>query len=291
MRLLSRFQTLVKSLSRGAAIVLSLLALSGCELAVLDPKGVVAAQEKQILIDSLAIMLAIVIPTLIAIAAFAWWFRAGNPRAQRRPDFIYSGQIELVVWSIPALTVLLLSGVIWIGSHQLDPAAPLEGKAEPIEVDVVSLDWKWLFLYPAQQVASINQLVVPVGAPLRLKLTSASVMTTFFVPQWGSMIYTMNGMTSHLNLRADAAGEYLGVAAHLSGEGFSDMKFSARAVSPEEFAQWAKAASGKPFDEAAYRELEKQGTAAAALLPLANPKLFDDIVAQKLPPGPGPALR
>ena len=290
---LARSVKLDRRIKLAPAVVFAVaLALSGCELAVLDPRGPVAAQEKQILVDSLAIMLAIVIPTLIAIVAFAWWFRAGNTHARRRQDFIYSGQIELVVWSIPALTVLLLAGVIWIGSHRLDPAAPIEGEGEPIEIDVISLDWKWLFLYPDRKLASINQLVVPIGAPLYLRLTSASVMTAFFVPQWGSMIYTMNGMTSHLNLRADAAGEFMGLASNLSGEGFSEMKFAARAVSPQAFAKWAKdAADGAPFDEAAYRRLQQQGTAAASAQPLADPKLFEKIVSQKLPPGPGPVSR
>ena len=272
-----------------AALALA-FALSGCEIAVLDPKGPIAQQDLQIMVDSLAIMLAIVIPTILAIGLFAWWFRAGNTKARYRPEFEYSGQVELVVWSIPALTVLLLGGVIWIGSHDLDPAVPIEGAAEPLTIQVVSLDWKWLFLYPDQKVASVNELVAPVGVPLKLQLTSGSVMTAFFVPQWGSMIYTMNGMTSRLNLRADVAGDYLGLATHISGDGFSDMRFKARAVSPEDFAKWAKgaAAADPPFDAAAYAELQKQAPAKASLHALADAKLFDDIVSQKLPPGPGP---
>jgi cytochrome o ubiquinol oxidase subunit 2 len=269
-------------------VLASPFALSGCDAALLNPKGPIAAQDMQILVDSLAIMLAIVIPTIVAIAGVAWWFRAGNARARYRPDFEYNGQVELVVWSIPALTVLLLAGVIWIGSHQLDPADPVEGAGEPLTVEVVSLDWKWLFLYPDQKVASVNELVVPVGVPLVLKLTSGSVMTAFFVPQWGSMIYTMNGMTTHLNLRADEAGEYLGLATQISGDGFADMRFKARAVSPADFAQWAKSAAGAPFDAGAYSELAKQAPAGASLHPLAEPHLFDDIASQKLPPGPGP---
>ncbi len=265
-------------------------ALSGCGLAVLDPKGPIAAQDKQILVDSLAIMLTIVVPTIVAIAVFAWWFRAGNARATYRPEFEYSGQIELVVWSIPALTVMLLSGVIWIGSHRLDPAEPLDGPEPPVRVQVVSLDWKWLFIYPDQNMISVNELVVPVGAPLKIELTSGSVMTAFFVPRWGSMIYTMNGMTSHLNLRADEAGDYSGLASHISGAGFSDMHFRARAVTPEAFAQWAKEASAaSPFDEAAYKELARQGSAAKAARPLAASHLFEDIVSQKIPPAPGPS--
>ena len=270
------------------AALAPVLGLSGCQFAVLNPQGPIATQENQILVDSLAIMLAIVVPTLFAIAGFAFWFRAGNARARYRPDFAYSGRIELVVWSIPALTVLLLAGVIWIGSHQLDPAVAIEGASEPLEVEVVSLDWKWVFVYPRQKLVSVNELVVPAGAPLSLSLTSGSVMTAFFVPQWGSMIYTMNGMTSHLNLRADRPGTYLGLASHLSGDGFSDMHFVARAVSPKDFADWAASAAGPSFDAAAYKQLARQGLAGQSLRPLGEAKLFDDIVSQKLAPAPGP---
>ena len=267
----------------------ALLALSGCDVAVLDPKGPIAAQDGQILVDSVAIMLAIVAPTILAIVGFAWWYRAGNPRARYRPDFEYSGQLELVVWSIPALTVLLLSGVIWVGSHDLDPSMPVEGAGKPLTIQVVSLDWKWLFIYPEQRIVSVNQLVAPVGRPLHLELTSASVMSAFFVPQWGSMIYLMNGMTTRLNLRADAAGDYLGLSSNLDGDGFSHMTFNAKAVAPGDFAAWAAAAAGPGFDAAAYKELAKQGLAKPGQQPLADAALFSDIASQKLPPGPGPA--
>jgi cytochrome o ubiquinol oxidase subunit 2 len=276
---------------RLAVVAASAISLSACNLSILNPVGPIGAAEKSILIDSLAIMLAVVVPTILAICVFAWWFRAANARAQYLPDWAYSGQIEMVVWGIPLLVILLLGGVAWIGAHDLDPAKPLSADAKPIVIQVVSLDWKWLFLYPDQRIASVNELVAPVGVPLRLELTSGSVMTAFFAPQWGSMIYTMNGMTSHLNLRADQPGDTLGLASHLSGDGFSDMQFAARAVSPAAFAYWVKAAAGArpPFDAAAYKELQKQGRAERSAHPLADVRLFDDIVSRKLPPGPGPS--
>src|SRR6201989_2326899 len=163
---------------------------------ILDPQGPIATADKTILIDSIAIMLAIVLPTIAAIFAFAFWFRQSNPRALYRADWAHSGRIELVVWSIPALTVILLGGVAWIGAHQLDPARPVEGTGQSLTIQVVSLDWKWLFIYPDQRIATVNSLTVPVGAPLHLQLTSASVMNAFFVPQLGSLIYTMNRMTT-----------------------------------------------------------------------------------------------
>jgi len=140
-------------------------------------------------------MLAIVIPTMIATLAFAWWYRASNTRAVYKPDFTYSGKIELIVWSIPTLTIFFLGGVIWIGSHKLDPFEPIPSVTKPLEIEAVSFDWKWLFIYPQQNIATVNQLIVPVGRPLHFRITSASVFNAFFVPRLGSMIYAMPGMT------------------------------------------------------------------------------------------------
>jgi len=265
--------------------------LTGCQTGILDPKGPVSAAEKSILIDSLIIMLAIVVPTIVAIAGFAWWFRASNSRARYLPDWSYSGQIEMVVWGIPLLVILLLGGVAWIGSHDLDPYKPLESASKPLDVQVVSLDWKWLFIYPEQKIASVNQLFVPEGVPLHLSLTSASVMNAFFVPQLGSMIYTMNGMTTQLNLQADEIGVFHGLSSHFSGDGFSDMNFNVHVVSQQDFIDWAKKAhSAMILDAASYRDLSKQTIhVVPATFTLTDDGLFQSIVTQKLPPGPGPA--
>ena len=260
---------------------------------ILDPQGPIAAAEKVILIDSIAIMLAIVLPTIAAIFAFAFWFRHSNPRAIHLPDWEYSGRLELVVWSIPALTVILLGGVAWIGSHQLDPAKPVAGTGVGVTIQVVSLDWKWLFIYPDQRVASLNSLTVPIGSPLHFELTSASVMNVFFVPQLGSMIYTMNGMVNRLELRADEVGTYQGLSAHFSGDGFPDMLFDVHVVSQSEFADWASGAgrSGGPLDRRAYDELVRQSVPKdKPVYKLTDPLLFHDIATQAIPPAPGPTL-
>lgn len=258
---------------------------------ILDPQGPVAAGDATILIDSVAIMLAIVVPTILATLAFALWFREGNSRAQYRPEFAYSGRIELVVWSIPALTIILLGGVIWIGSHQLDPRAPVPGTGSPVRIQVVSLDWKWLFIYPDQRIATINSLTVPVGAPLQFELTSASVMNVFFVPQLGSMIYTMNGMVSRLNLRADAEGDYRGLSAHFSGDGFPDMMFDVHVVSALDFPNWvsATAKTDRELNIDSYKDLFKQATEPGRpAYRLGDPLLFDAISTQAIAPQPGP---
>jgi cytochrome o ubiquinol oxidase subunit 2 len=273
------------------AICMAPIALTACQPAVLDPQGLIGIAEKTILIDSVAIMLAIVIPTIAATFAFAWWFRASNTRARYLPNFAYSGRIEMIIWSIPLLTIILLGGVAWIGSHDLDPAKPLASTTPPLEVQVVSLDWKWLFIYPEQRVASVNQLVVPAGVPVHFSLTSASVMNAFFIPQLGSMIYTMNGMTTQLNLQADAPGTFRGLSSHYSGDGFADMHFEVQAVPAEGFAAWIETTrkTGPTLDPASYATLSKQSIGAAPFtFRSADPTLFQQIVTQKLPPGPGP---
>jgi cytochrome o ubiquinol oxidase subunit II len=267
------------------------LFLSGCDSAVLDPKGPIGDANKTILIDSVAIMLAIVVPTILATLAAAWWYRSSNTRAQYLPDFEYSGQLEVIVWAIPLLTIMLLGGVAWVGSHDLDPAVPLVSTEEPLDVQVVSLDWKWLFIYPDQHVASVNRLVIPAGTPIRFSLTSGSVMTAFFVPQLGSMIYTMNRMRTQLNLAADQPGVFRGLATQISGDGFADMHFEVEAKSKEDFYNWlGKArADGPELTPASYIELSKQSIVPAPYtFRTVADGVFDKILDQTLPPGPGP---
>src|SRR5258708_7176871 len=260
---------------------------------LLDPQGPIGAAEKTILIDSLAIMLAIVLPTIVAIFAFAYWFRASNTRAFYWPDWEYSGRVEMVVWSIPALTVILLGGVAWIGSHQLDPAAPVAGTGSPVRIQVVSLDWKWLFIYPDQGIATVNALTVPAGAPLHFELTSGSVMTAFFIPQFGSMIYTMNGMVTRLELRAYNEGSFQGRPAHFSGGGFPEMLFDVHVVPQLAFPNWvaSTARSDRVLNADSYGKLARQSVETTKpTYRLDDPRLFEAIATQKIPPAPGPRL-
>jgi cytochrome o ubiquinol oxidase subunit II len=248
-----------------AVVLVAAMALGGCSQGVLDPHGPVASAERQILFNSLGIMLAIVIPTIVATLGVAWWFRSSNRRATYLPDFEYSGRLELLVWSIPAMTVLLVGGVAWVGAHDLDPRKPISSTAKPLTIQVVSLDWKWLFIYPEQGIASINHLTVPVGTPLNFELTSSGVMNSFFVPQLGSQIYTMSGMVTRLQLQADHPGSYPGLSSNFSGEGFADMRFTVDAVPAAQFAQWVTAArnSGPALDAASYADLAKPSRAVA----------------------------
>jgi cytochrome o ubiquinol oxidase subunit 2 len=270
-------------MSKALAPVLLLVSLLGGCGGVLDPHGPVGASEKLILIDSVAIMLSIVVPVILATFGIAWWFRASNKRASYLPDWDFSGHLELIIWAIPALVITFLGGIAWFGSHTLDPYKPLSSNAKPMEIDVVSLDWKWLFIYPAEGIATVNQLVVPTGTPLHFRLTSSGVMNSFFVPQLGSQIYTMAGMTSQLNLEADQAGDYRGLSAQFSGEGFADMAFNVRAVPPSQYAQWIGEAKGRgaALDSTAYAALAAPSkNAAPVTYKSVDPALFDAIVSE-----------
>ena len=281
----------VRRLAFRLAPLSAILLLSGCDLGVLDPKGPIGDANLQILINSVAIMLAIVVPTVVATLAVAWWFRSSNTRAQYLPDFEYSGSLELIVWAIPLLTILLLGGVAWVGSHDLDPANPIESTDEPINVQVVSLDWKWLFIYPDQHVASVNRLVIPAGVPIHFSLTSGSVMTAFFTPQLGSMIYTMNRMRTQLFLEAHEPGTFRGLATQLSGDGFADMHFEVVAKTSPEFYDWLgqARASGEDLTRERYIELSKQSIVKEPFtFKTVADDLFEKILDQTLPPGPGP---
>jgi len=271
-------------------LLVSAAALSGCSEGVLDPKGPVAAAERLILFDSLGIMLAIVIPTVLATLAVAYWFRASNRRAGYQPEFAYSGRLELLVWSIPLMTVLLVGSVAWIGAYDLDPPKPIPSSAKPVMVQVASLDWKWLFVYPEEGVASVNHLTIPVGTPVSFELTSSGVMNSFFVPQLAGQIYTMAGMVTHLNLQADHSGTYRGMSANFSGEGFADMHFNVDAVTPEAFAEWVAStrSSGPVLDAQAYAALVQPSKAVAPFTYRSMaPGLFAGILSAGLQPDDG----
>jgi cytochrome o ubiquinol oxidase subunit 2 len=275
------------ALLRISVAVLPVL-ISACSAGVLDPHGPVGDAERHILFDATVIMLCVVVPVIAGTFLFAWWFRAGNLKAKRRPEWAYEGRIEFVVWTIPALVVLFLGGIAWIGSHDLDPREPLHPReplrssSAPLDIQVVSLDWKWLFIYPGFGVASVNHLVVPVGMPLRFRLTSAGVMNSFFIPQFGSQIYTMAGMATELNLQTDDPGTFGGLSAQFSGDGFSDMRFDVVAVPTVEFEKWVEAtrAQGGSLDAKEYATLVQPSERNAPIsFGAVSGGLFDAIVA------------
>jgi cytochrome o ubiquinol oxidase subunit 2 len=270
---------------RAISITSAAMLLASCSEGVLDPRGPVGKAVRIILYDSTAIRLAVVIPVIVLTLVFAWWFRAKNKRARYRPDWEYSGRIEMIIWSIPALIVLFLGGIAWTGSHDLDPPLPLAESTAPLDIEVVSLDWRWLFIYPHEGIASLNRLVVPAGVPLRFRLTSTTVMNSFFVPQLGTQIYTMPNMVTRLNLQADEPGTFEGLSAQFSGDGFSDMRFDLVSTEAEAFKSWVSATKtqGGVLDAGTFEELVKPAKAdGAQTYAQVSEGLFDRISSRSM---------
>ncbi|WP_427309527.1 ubiquinol oxidase subunit II [Cupriavidus sp. H39] len=255
--------------------------LSGCNLELLNPKGSIGEQEKSLILVSLFVMLMVVIPVIVLTLWFAWRYRETNTSAAYAPKWAHSTRIEVVVWGIPCVIVACLAVLIWDSTHKLDPYRPLESQVKPVQVDVIALNWKWLFIYPEYGVASLNQLAIPVGTPINFRLTAESMMNSFFIPQLGSMVYAMAGMQTRLHLIADTPGTYLGQSAAYSGAGFSDMHFKTVATSREAFDAWIQAAraSSQALDLNTYRALERPSSKDPVTLYAAvAPKLFDQVV-------------
>lgn len=266
-----------------AAGVLALLPMSGCTLELLDPKGSIGEQEKQLILIALGVMLLVVIPVILLTLYFGWRYRESNTSAKYSPKWAHSTRIEIVVWTIPVLIVIALAVIIWETTHSLDPYKPLESDVKPVRVEVVALNWKWLFIYPDYGVATVNQLPLPVDTPVEFKLTAESLMNSFFIPQLGSMVYTMAGMQTKLHLIANHTGDYLGMSAAYSGAGFSDMKFKARVVDRATFDQWVKQAQASPstLDADMLRKIEQPGTGVPiAVFANVTPGMFDGIVGK-----------
>lgn len=270
-----------KMLSAGALGSLTLL--SGCDFALLDPKGAVGVAEKHLIAVSVWAMLIVVIPVIVLTLVFAYRYRASNRSATYAPKWSHSTPIEIVVWTIPTLIIIFLAVITWKTTHELDPYKPIESNVKPIDVDVVALDWKWLFIYPSLGIASVNQLALPVDTPVNFHITSDSVMNSFFIPQLGSQIYAMAGMQTSLHLIANEAGDYEGLSANFSGKGFSDMKFRALAMNPADFQAWVqKVKAAQPqLSMDAYGSLAKPSEAnPVEYFSTVDPKLFHNIIAK-----------
>ncbi|MFZ8199598.1 ubiquinol oxidase subunit II [Alteromonas portus] len=236
------------------------LTLAGCSGGVLDPKGQVGMDEKNLIILCTILMLIVVVPVIVLTLYFAWKYRASRDFEIYTPKWAHSTKIEAVVWSIPILIVISLSVITWRSTHALDPYSPLEGKGEHLTVEVVSLNWKWLFIYPEQGIATVNELVFPANKPVAFKITSESTMNSFFIPQLGSQIYSMAGMETKLHLIADEPGTYKGISSNYSGAGFTGMKFNAIATPTEgDFNDWVASVkqAQTPLTSASYEQLAK----------------------------------
>jgi cytochrome o ubiquinol oxidase subunit 2 len=234
--------------------------LTGCSTIVLfDPKGPIGESERFVILAAIALMAIVVIPVFIMAFWFPRQYRASNSRSTYMPKWSYSAKIDLVMWAVPIAIVTVLAILAWTRTHELDPYKPIASAEKPITIEAVSLDWKWLFIYPDQNIATVNQITFPVKAPVSFKLTSDTVMTSFFIPQLGSQIYAMGGMQTRLHLLADKPGTYAGQNNQISGVGYVNMHFLAHAVSREEFQAWVQKVRQSPdkLDRQRYEQLAR----------------------------------
>jgi len=243
------------------------LTLTGCDWVLMNPSGDIAWQQRDLLIFATLLMLIIIIPVMALTLWFAWKYRASNTKAEYAPDWHHSTRLELVIWSAPLAIILVLGTVTWITTHTLDPYRPLEridaerplaADIKPLEVEVVALDWKWLFLYPEYGIATVNELAAPIDTPIRFKLTASSMMNSFFIPALAGQIYAMPGMETRLNAVINKEGIYKGFSANYSGDGFSHMHFKFHGLTQTGFDQWVeKVRTGNPFGRDEYLTLEQ----------------------------------
>lgn len=267
--------------------------LVGCSHVILfDPKGPVGDAERSLIITAIALMSIVVIPVHVMVLLFSRRYRASNTKATYAPRWNYSAKIDWVIWLVPIAIVTVLGILAWRETRHLNPYKPIDPSIKPIRIEAVSLDWKWLFIYPDHHIGTVNQLVFPARVPLSFRITSDTVMTSFFIPQLGSQIYAMAGMQTRLHLMADEAGVYSGQNQQFSGRGFSDMNFKAIAVSPEEFKAWVQRAGQSPhkLDPARMEELAKPSIGyPVTYFSSVKPGLFDDIIDKYMPNSTNPA--
>ncbi len=278
------------SFFRTCLTLLGAVSLSGCSLALFDSKGTIGVQEGNLILTAIGLMLLVVIPAIVMTVLFGWRYRASNKAATYSPDWSHSYGIEAVVWGGPILIIVVLAMITWKTSHSLDPYKPIESEVKPIQVDVVAMNWKWLFIYPEQGVAAVNELVFPVNTPVSFSITSDSVMNTLSIPQLGGMVYAMAGQRTQLHLVANEPGDYFGQSGNYSGNGFSSMRFTTHVGSEADFEAWvARArAGGSALDFARFKALARPGEPVNHRYPVhpvtyysnVQPGLFKQIIDQ-----------
>lgn len=282
---------MLKKYVRILLMVVPAALFTGCGTVLLHPAGAIAKQQGHLIVVSTLLMLVVILPVMALTVLFAWRYRKSNTRAAYTPDWDHSTQLELVIWAVPLLIIIALGAVTWISTHTLDPYRSLHksaGAARPLTVEVVALDWKWLFIYPEQGIAVVNDLAAPVDAPIDFKITASSVMNSFFIPALAGQIYAMPGMQTELHAVIDHAGDYDGFSANYSGAGFSDMRFKFHGMSEADFQKWVQAAkaSGRTLDRDRYLVLQRPSKRdAVRRYASVSPDLYEAILARTVTDG------
>jgi len=269
-------------------ILSPLLLLGGCSLKqvpVLSPDGPIASMERDLLFVGVGLMLIVVIPVFVMAAWFGWHYRASNSKARYEPEWSYSAGIDAVIWLVPIVIVAVLSMMVFIYSQRLDPYKPIASTKSPLHVEAISLDWKWVFIYPKQHIATVNELVIPTGTPVSMKLTSDTVMDSLYIPGLVGQIYTMAGMQTQLHMLAKKPGSFIGRNTNYSGRDFADQHFAVQAMPGAGFRAWLTKARQSPqtLGAATYARLERPGTSGAVTYSAVEPNLFYKVIAKYSP--------
>jgi len=243
----------------GLVPLLGTLLLGGCNMTLLNPTGQVGLEQRNLIITATLLMLLVVVPVIVMTFLFAWKYRASNKNAVYTPKWSHSTKIEVAVWTIPVLIIIALGYITYKSTHSLDPYRPIESDVKPVTIEVVALDWKWLFIYPEQGIATVNELAAPVDRPIEFKITASTVMNSFYVPALAGQVYAMPGMQTQLHAVINKAGEYEGFSANYSGAGFSNMRFTFHGLSNEDFAAWVQSnkKAGGELTRDGYLEMER----------------------------------
>lgn len=247
-----------KTINIFVLIVIMLMTTSCKEMILMHPQGEIGLEERSLILIAIILMLVVVIPVIVMTIIFSFKYRASNITTTYAPDWDRSNKIELIVWIIPVIIITLLAIITWKTTHDLDPSKSIQSNTQPINIEVVALDWKWLFIYPEKGIATLNEIAFPNNVPVTFKITSNSVMNSFFIPQLGSQIYAMAGMNNTLNLIANKSGKYEGISSNFSGSGFSGMKFNV-IVTPNQhdFDLWLKKIKLSPYKIITMEQYEK----------------------------------
>jgi cytochrome o ubiquinol oxidase subunit 2 len=255
-------------------------------IAIIFPNGPIAAEQRNLLLILQAMMLFVIFPVYILTFIFSWWYRADNTRATYDPDLVDHRILEYVWWGFPFLMVAIASVLTWYKTHELDPYKPIESDKKPIIIEAVALQWKWLFIYPEEKIATVNYLQIPVDRPIHFLITADAPMNSLWIPNLGGQIYAMPGMRTELYLVADEGGQFQGVSANISGEGFADMHFETKADSEEEYEKWIKSAkeSKNSLDLAKYQELAAPSKSSVEIYQLKEENLFNQIIMKFMHP-------
>lgn len=284
-----KYKLFILAILAVAAVLLVLLFMNRSNFAVLNPEGTIASQQRDLLVFASALSLIVIVPVFFLIFFIAWKYRDSNTKAKYSPNWDHDHKLEFIWWAIPIVLIVILAIVTWVSSHNLDPYKPLASNKKPVTIQVVALEWKWLFIYPEQKIATVNYVEFPEKTPVNFQITADAPMNSFWIPKLGGQVYAMAGMQTKLHLMADREGVYDGSSSNISGEGFAGMRFKARSSSQANFERWVENVQHSPnkLSTSEYKKLAKQSkNHPQTLYASFESGLYDTVMMKYMKPKP-----